>query len=78
MIQNRLKKQFPQQEVEKLWGKIQQKYVEYLKTLPYLGGAKDMPNSAGGTYDCIALFAYYETLDRKPSPFCFLPYVSSP
>lgn len=25
-----------------------------------------MPNCAGGTYDCILLFAYYEVLDRKP------------
>lgn len=67
VIQDRLKKQFPEQEAEKLWEKIQQKYVEYLKTLPYLGGTKDTHNSFGGTYDCIALFAYYETLDRKPS-----------
>lgn len=41
--------------------------MEYLKILPYLGGTKDTHNSAGGTYDCIALFAYYETLNRKPS-----------
>ena len=43
------------------------KYTEYLQTLPYLGGAKDNHNAPGGTYDCIALFAYYEVLDRKPS-----------
>lgn len=67
VIQNRLKEQFSENEAEILWEKIQLKYVEYLKTLPYLGGAKDNHNKAGGTYDCIALFAYYETLDRKPS-----------
>lgn len=44
-------------ETDILWEKIQLKYVEYLQTLPYLGR----------TYDCIALFAYYEILDRKPS-----------
>lgn len=49
VIQDRLKKQFPEQEAEKLWEKIQQKYVEYLKTLPYLGGTKDTHNSFGGT-----------------------------
>ncbi len=67
VIQKRLKKQFSETEADRLWEKIQLKYVEYLKKLPYLGGAKDSHNRAGGTYDCIALFAYYETLDRKPS-----------
>ncbi len=26
-----------------------------------------MHNGAGGTYDCIMLFAYYEVFDPKPS-----------
>ena len=67
VILDRLKKQFPKDEAENLWEKIQLRYVEYLKTLPYLGGPKGNHNGTGGTYDCIALFAYYEVLDRKPS-----------
>lgn len=57
VIIDRLKKQFSEEESGKLWEQIQLKYVEYLKTLPYLGGAKDNHNAPGGTYDCIALFA---------------------
>lgn len=67
VIQNRLGKQFSEMEQEQIWEKIQLKYVDYLKELPYLGGAKSGHNGTGGTYDCIALFAYYEVLDRKPS-----------
>ena len=67
VITDCLKKQFSKKEADILWEKIQLKYTEYLQTLPYLGGAKDNHNAPGGTYDCIALFAYYEVLDRKPS-----------
>lgn len=60
VIKNRLKEQFASGKAEEIWEKIQLKYVEYLKTMPYLGGKKDGHNGAGGTYDCIVLFAYYE------------------
>lgn len=67
VIQDRLRQQFDEEEAKIRWEKIQQQYVEYLKTLPYLGGRKNGHNGAGGTYDCIALFAYYEVLEKKPS-----------
>lgn len=67
VVQEHLKKQFNEAGAELRWEKIQLKYVEYLKTLPYLGGRKCSHNGAGGTYDCILLFAYYEVLERKPS-----------
>lgn len=67
IIQEHLKKQFSDTESKRLWESIQLKYCEYLSDLPYLGGPKDSHNKAGGTYDCIALFAYYEVLERKPS-----------
>lgn len=54
-------------EMEYMWEKVQQKYVEYLKEQSYLGGKKSGHNAAGGTYDCIAILAYYEVMDRKPS-----------
>ena len=67
VVQNRLKKQFEESDAKLRWEKIQLKYVEYLKTLPYLGGKKCGHNGTGGTYDCILLFAYYEVLEKKPS-----------
>lgn len=67
VIKARLKEQFNAVKAEKIWEKIQLKYVTYLKTLPYLGGKKNGHNSVGGTYDCIALFAYYEVMERKPT-----------
>ena len=45
---------------EKVWTKIQLKYVDFLKDLRTdLGGKKNFHNGAGGTYDCIALMSYY-------------------
>lgn len=67
IIQDHLRKKFSDIEAKRLWENIQLKYVEYLTDLPYLGGPKDSHNGAGGTYDCIVLFAYYEVLERKPS-----------
>lgn len=66
VIRKRLAEQFDAAETEKRWEDIQLKYVEYLETLPYLGGKKNGHNGAGGTYDCIAILAYYEVMDRKP------------
>lgn len=51
---------YSEEEAKELWERIQLKYVEFLKDLPYLGGKKWVHNGAGGTYDCIAIFAYYE------------------
>lgn len=58
---------YPEEEAGKLWEKIQLQYVEFLKDFPYQGGKKNTHNGTGGTYDCIAIFAYYETLEPKPS-----------
>lgn len=55
------------EEAMELWEKIQLQYVEFLKDLPYLGGKRCTHNGVGGTYDCIAIFAYYEVQDQKPS-----------
>lgn len=66
IIRKYLKKHYTIDEADDLWEKIQLQYVEFLKDLPYLGGKKCSHNGTGGTYDCIALFAYYEVQDKKP------------
>lgn len=67
IIQTRLLARYPKSKAEKLWEKIQLQYIDFLKDLPYLGGKNNPHNATAGTYDCIALFAYYEVLERKPS-----------
>ncbi len=68
VIRKKLKEKFESDDmVEKLWEKVQLKYVEYLKDQSYLGGKKNSHNAAGGTYDCFAILAYYEVMDRKVS-----------
>lgn len=54
VITDQLKKKFSEEKADILWEKIQLKYIEYLQTLPYLGGVKDNHNAPGGTYDCKA------------------------
>lgn len=67
VIQKHLLMHYPADEADRLWESIQLQYVEFLKDLPYLGGKKCSHNGTGGTYDCIALFAYYEAQEQKPS-----------
>lgn len=47
------------------WEKIQLKYVEYLKNLPYLGGAKDSHNAAICNGDYPAMELLHAGLIRK-------------
>ena len=53
------------EEAQARWEKIQKQYAAFLKDLPNLGGKACTHNGAGGTYDCIALFAYYE-IEKAP------------
>lgn len=66
VIQEHLRVHYSAEEADRYWEKIQLKYVEFLETLPYLGGKKCTHNGTGGTYDCIAIFAYYEVQEKKP------------
>ncbi len=51
---------YPIEQREKIWTDVQVQYVEFLKDWRTdLGGKKNFHNGAGGTYDCIALMAYY-------------------
>lgn len=67
IILDHLLMHYTPEKADKLFEKIQFQYVEFLKDLPYLGGKKCTHNGTGGTYDCIALFAYYEVQEKKPS-----------
>ena len=59
-IQKKFALHYPVQEREGIWERIQLKYVEFLSDWRTdLGGKKNFHNGAGGTYDCIALMAYY-------------------
>ena len=51
---------YPSQQREEIWTRVQLQYVDFLKDWRTdLGGKKNFHNGAGGTYDCIALMAYY-------------------
>ena len=60
LILDKLNKRYSKEEATLKWDKIQNQYVSYLSTLPYLGGKGCRHNGVGGTYDCIALFSYYQ------------------
>lgn len=52
---------YPEAEREAVWERVQKQYVEFLSDWRTdLGGSKNFHNGAGGTYDCIALMAYYK------------------
>ena len=63
VIQSLLRRDYPLEEAERLWEKIQLQYAAYLKDEPALGGLKQ----SAGVYDSILVFAYYETVPKKPA-----------
>lgn len=59
-IQDRIASHYEAKQREEIWTLVQKQYVEFLKDWRTdLGGSKNFHNGAGGTYDCIALMAYY-------------------
>ena len=59
-IQEKIAQHYPETEREAVWERIQLKYVEFLSDWRTdLGGKDNFHNGKGGTYDCIALMAYY-------------------
>ena len=51
---------YPESERDAVWERVQRQYVDFLSDWRTdLGGKKNFHNGAGGTYDCIALMAYY-------------------
>ena len=67
IIRKRLKQDYPPEKAEEIWERFQLQYVDFLRDLPYQGGKRCTHNGAAGTYDCIAMFAYYEVSEKKPS-----------
>lgn len=51
---------YPENEREEIFTKIQLQFVDFLRDYRTdLGGKKNFHNGLCGTYDCIAVFAYY-------------------
>ena len=51
---------YPKEECGSVWEQVQKQYVNFLSDWRTdLGGKKNFHNGKGGTYDCIALMAYY-------------------
>ena len=67
-IKNKIALHFPKDERDKIWTKVQLRYVEYLKNWRTdLGGRRNFHNGKGGTYDCIAILTYYSVCKRVSS-----------
>ena len=59
-IQDKIALHYSEDQQQVVWTKVQQQYVDFLKDWRTdLGGKKNFHNGAGGTYDCVALMAYY-------------------
>lgn len=59
-IRSRIAVHYPESEQEAVWEQVQLQYVAFLSDYHVnLGGKKNYHNGTGGTYDCIALMAYY-------------------
>lgn len=59
-IQKRIALHYPEDRQEAVWTQVQERYAAFLSDWPVdLGGGKNFHNGKGGTYDCIALMAYY-------------------
>lgn len=59
-IQSKIALQYPEGAQESVWEQVQRQNVDFLSDWRAdLGGRKSFHNGSGGTYDCIALMAYY-------------------
>lgn len=59
-IKGKIALHYPEAEREAIWEQVQRQYVAFLSDWRTdLGGKKNFHNGTGGTYDCIALMAYY-------------------
>ncbi len=59
---------YPAEKVDEVFEAVQIQYSDYLKDYRTdLGGKDNFHNGVAGTYDCIALFAYYTVCQDKTS-----------
>ena len=67
-IRQKLALHYPPEERDAVWTRVQQQYVDFLSDWRTdLGGKKNFHNGKGGTYDCIALMAYYTICKKETS-----------
>lgn len=60
-IQKKIALHYPTEEREAVWESVQLRYAKFLSEWRTdLGGSKNFHNGKGGTYDCIAIFSYYD------------------
>lgn len=65
-MQAKIARHYPKSEREAVWTRVQKQYEAYLSDWRTdLGGRRNFHNGAGGTYDCIALMAYYVVCREK-------------
>ena len=67
-IREKIALHYQKAEQEAVWERIQRQYVTFLSDWRTdLGGKSNFHNGAGGTYDCIALMAYYKVCKEVAS-----------
>ena len=69
LIREKIALHYPLSRREDVWERVQRQYVDFLSDWRTdLGGRRNFHNGAGGTYDCIALMAYYVTCREVTDP----------
>lgn len=67
-IRKKIALHYPPEAQEEKWEQVQRQYVAFLSDWRTdLGGKKNFHNGKGGTYDCIALMAYYVVCKDRTS-----------
>ena len=67
-IRRKIALHYPPDRWEALWEQVQRQYVDFLSGWRTdLGGSRNFHNGKGGTYDCIALMAYYRVCRQVTS-----------
>ena len=59
LVQKKIALHFPPSERLSIWDEVHTLYIKYAADMHDLGGRKNFHNGRGGTYDCLALMAYY-------------------
>lgn len=63
ILKKKIALHYKKEQINEIWEKIQLQYVDFLKDWRTdLKGKENFHNGKGGTYDCIAIFAYYVVL----------------
>lgn len=63
ILKKKIALHYKKEQINEIWEKIQLQYVDFLNDWRTdLKGKENFHNGKGGTYDCIAIFAYYVVL----------------